>query len=51
VLDWRIALVGCWRNVHLGDLDHRLILICDHGCSSILAASNLVQLGFYRARE
>jgi hypothetical protein len=36
---------------HLGGLDQRLILICDHGYSSILAASNLVQLGFYRAGD
>ena len=40
-----------WRNVHVGGLDQRLILICDHGYSSILAASNLVHLGFYRAGD
>jgi rhodanese-related sulfurtransferase len=51
VLEWRIALDSPWRNVHLGGLDQRLILICDHGYSSILAASNLVQLGFYRAGD
>jgi rhodanese-related sulfurtransferase len=51
VLEWRIALDSPWRNVHLGGIDQRLILICDHGYSSILAASNLVQLGFYRAGD
>lgn len=51
VLEWRIALDSPWRNPHLGGLDQQLILICDHGCSSILAASNLVQLGFYRAGD
>jgi rhodanese-related sulfurtransferase len=51
VLEWRIALDSPWRNVHLGGLDQRLTLICDHGYSSILAASNLVQLGFYRAGD
>jgi rhodanese-related sulfurtransferase len=51
VLEWRIALDSPWRNVHLDGLDQRLILICDHGYSSILAASNLVQLGFYRAGD
>ena len=51
VLEWRVALDSPWRNVHLGGLHERLILICDHGYSSILAASNLVQLGFYRAGD
>jgi rhodanese-related sulfurtransferase len=51
VLEWRIALDSPWRNPHLGGLDERLILICDHGYSSVLAASNLVQLGFNRAGD
>jgi len=51
VLEWRIALDSPWRNLHLGGLDQQLILICDHGYSSVLAASNLVQLGFYRAGD
>lgn len=46
VLEWRVAVDSPWRNVHLGGLDQQLILICDHGYSSILAAGNLVQLGF-----
>lgn len=51
VLEWRIAVDSPWRNQHLGGLDQRLILICDHGYSSILAASTLVQLGFARAGD
>lgn len=51
VLEWRVARDSPWRNHHLGGLDQQLILICDHGYSSILAASNLVQLGFYRAGD
>jgi rhodanese-related sulfurtransferase len=51
VLEWRIALDSPWRNPHLGGIDQRLILICDHGYSSILATSNLVQLGFFRAGD
>jgi rhodanese-related sulfurtransferase len=51
VLEWRIALDSPWRNVHLGERDQQLILICDHGYSSILAAANLVQLGFCRAGD
>jgi rhodanese-related sulfurtransferase len=51
VLEWRIALDSPWRNRHVGGRDQRLILICDHGYSSILAASNLVELGFHRAAD
>lgn len=51
VLEWRIAVDSPWRNPYLGGLDQRLILICDHGYSSILAAANLVQLGFYRSGD
>jgi rhodanese-related sulfurtransferase len=51
VLEWRVALDSPWRNRYLAGLDQRLILICDHGYSSILAASNLVQLGFHRAAD
>jgi rhodanese-related sulfurtransferase len=51
VLEWRIAVDSSWRNPHLGGLDQRLILICDHGYSSILAAANRVQLGFYRSGD
>jgi rhodanese-related sulfurtransferase len=51
VLEWRVALDSPWRNPHLGGLDQHLILICDHGYSSILAASNLAQLGFHRAGD
>lgn len=51
VLEWRVAVDSPWRNVHLDGLDQRLILMCDHGYSSILAASNLVRLGFHRAGD
>jgi rhodanese-related sulfurtransferase len=51
VLEWRVALDSPWRNLHLGGADQQLILICDHGYSSILAAGNLVQLGFERAGD
>jgi rhodanese-related sulfurtransferase len=51
VLEWRIALESPWRNPHLGGLDERLILICDHGYASVLAASTLVHLGFHSAGD
>jgi rhodanese-related sulfurtransferase len=51
VLEWRVALDSPWRNRHLGGPEQQLILICDHGYSSILAAGNLVQLGFHRTGD
>jgi rhodanese-related sulfurtransferase len=51
VLEWRVARESPWRNPHLGGLDQQLILLCDHGYSSILAAANLVQLGFDRTGD
>jgi rhodanese-related sulfurtransferase len=46
VLEWRVAIDSPWRNPHIGGLERRLILICDHGYSSVLAARALVDLGF-----
>jgi rhodanese-related sulfurtransferase len=51
VLEWRVSVDSPWRNPHLGGLDQQLIVICDQGYSSILAADNLVQLGFHRAGD
>ena len=51
VLEWRVARESPWRNPHLGDSDQELILVCDHGYSSILAAANLVQLGLPRTAD
>lgn len=51
VLEWRVALDSPWRNPYLAGPDQRLILVCDHGYSSVLAAGNLVRLGFFRAGD
>lgn len=51
VLEWRIAVDSPWRSPYIGGLDQRLILICDHGYSSVLAAGNLVELGFHRSGD
>lgn len=42
VLEWRVASPE-WRNPALEA--RRLILVCDHGFSSVLAAATLVDLG------
>ena len=51
VLEWRVASDSEWRNPHVGGLDRELLLICDHGHSSSLAAATLVRLGFTRAGD
>jgi rhodanese-related sulfurtransferase len=51
VLEWRLEPNGDSRNPHVGELDQQLILLCDHGCSSILAAATLVDLGFTRSGD
>lgn len=51
VLEWRLAPDSAWRNPHAPDVDEQVILVCDHGCSSVLAAATLVELGFTRAGD
>jgi rhodanese-related sulfurtransferase len=51
VLEWRLEPNSGWRNPHVGGLDQQLILICDHGCSSTLAAATLIELGFTHAGD
>jgi rhodanese-related sulfurtransferase len=49
VLEWRLAPDSQWRSPHVGGLDEQILLLCDHGCSSILAAATLAELGFAEA--
>jgi len=51
VLEWRVAPGSPWRSPHVGGLDQRIVLLCDHGYSSSLAAATLVELGFKRAGD
>jgi rhodanese-related sulfurtransferase len=51
VLEWRLAPDSRWRSPHVGGLDRQVVLLCDHGCSSVLAAATLVELGFTRAGD
>jgi rhodanese-related sulfurtransferase len=51
VLEWRLDPDGDWRTPHVADLEERVVLLCDHGCSSILAAATLVDLGYARAGD
>ncbi len=45
VLLWRLAPDSAWRNPHVGATDRKLVVICEHGFSSSLAAASLVELG------
>lgn len=51
VLEWRLDPDGPWRNPHAGEPDRRVVLLCDHGYSSVLAAATLADLGFARAGD
>jgi rhodanese-related sulfurtransferase len=51
VLEWRLDPESEWRSPHVGGLDRHIVLICDHGYSSLLAAATLVDLGFTRVGD
>ncbi len=51
VLEWRLAPESRWRNPHVGGLDRQIVVICDHGFSSSLAAATLVDLGLGRVGD
>jgi rhodanese-related sulfurtransferase len=51
VLEWRLDLDSPLRNPHVGDLERQIVLLCNHGCSSIFAAATLVELGFAHAGD
>ena len=51
VLEWRVDPASRWRNPYLPGPDGRLILLCDHGYSSALAAATLAELGVARVAD
>jgi rhodanese-related sulfurtransferase len=51
VLEWRLDPDSPWRSPHAGGLDRQIVLMCDHGYSTVLAAATLVDLGFTRAGD
>ena len=46
VLEWRCAPDSTSRNPHVHGPEQQLVLLCDHGYSSVLAAGVLADLGF-----
>ena len=51
VLPWRADPASEWRDVRIADRDKTLILVCNDGFSSSLAAADLVQMGFAHAGD
>lgn len=51
VLEWRLAPGSAWRSAHAPDLDQEVLVVCDHGYASSLAAATLADLGFSRAGD
>ena len=52
VLEWRLDPASGHADPALGgDLDRHVILLCDEGYQSSLAAATLQQLGFHRATD
>jgi len=51
VLEWRVDPDSPWRNEHVGGLDRQLVVVCEEGFSSSLAAAVLVELGFEDAGD
>jgi rhodanese-related sulfurtransferase len=50
VLEWRLDPTSMWRNEHV-DARRALIVLCDHGYSSSLAAAGLLDLGLTGAGD
>jgi rhodanese-related sulfurtransferase len=51
VLEWRVALDAPLRLPEIHDHDQQLIVVCNEGFSSSLAAISLQRLGFHRATD
>jgi len=51
VLEWRCAPDGDHRDPRLSDPDGRVIVMCDGGYQSSLAAATLRELGLHRATD
>jgi rhodanese-related sulfurtransferase len=51
VLEWRLDPDSGYRDPHAPDLDDHVIVMCNEGYQSSLAAATLQQLGFARATD
>ncbi|MER8622884.1 rhodanese-like domain-containing protein [Mesorhizobium sp. M1143] len=51
VLEWRCDPAASHSDQRVNDVRQRLIIVCNDGCSSSLAAASLVALGFAEAGD
>jgi rhodanese-related sulfurtransferase len=51
VLEWRCDPASPWRDARVSDPSRRVIVMCDEGYQSSLAAANLKRLGLERATD
>ena len=51
VLEWRLDPTSDARMPGGPDLDDPVIILCDHGCSSVLSVGSLLDAGFSRATD
>ena len=51
VLEWRLDPGSDWRTPHAPGVHERVVVFCDHGFSSVLAAASLIDIGFARAAD
>jgi rhodanese-related sulfurtransferase len=51
VMEWRLDPQSPWRNPHVTDGRRRIVVLCDHGWGSSLAAATLVELGYADAAD
>jgi rhodanese-related sulfurtransferase len=51
VLEWRVALDAPLRIAQVTDYNQLLVVVCNEGFSSSLAAVSLQQLGFHQATD
>jgi len=51
VLEWRMDPDSGYSDPAVGGLDRRVIVVCDAGYQSSLAAANLREIGFARAAD
>jgi rhodanese-related sulfurtransferase len=51
VLEWRCDPASDARDERVGDVDRRVIVMCDAGYASSLAAASLQELGFEHATD
>ncbi|HMG44456.1 MAG TPA: rhodanese-like domain-containing protein [Acidimicrobiales bacterium] len=51
VLEWRLDPTSPWRLPEVRDHDQQVVVVCDEGYASSLAAASLQSLGLHRATD